>query len=224
MRRKVISKYTAVLKYFLMIPLVLLAGKWGREDIWCTHHTFSLISRFEGFFTKAYICPAGAPTIGYGQVLKDHEIALINAELTQQQAFELLKLDLITGNDIRPYLIDPEALEPHQLDAITSLTYNIGHPDIGYSRLIQHINKNNLEAAYDFFAPWRKVADKILPGLAKRRLAELMVFVNRSFDPKSDVLPSGQWVIPFKYTYESWKLLKKLDLEWQPKLLMNINI
>jgi hypothetical protein len=100
-RRKVISKYTDVPKYFLLIPLVLLAGKWGREDIWCTHHTLSLISRFEGFFTKAYICPAGAPTMGYGHVLKDHEIALINAELTQQQAFELLKLDLITGNDIR---------------------------------------------------------------------------------------------------------------------------
>lgn len=204
-------KYTSLFQSLLLIPFTFLMGKWAREDIWCMHHTLSLISRFEGYFPKMYICPAGAPTIGYGHVLGNQEAFLTKAELTHVQALELLKLDLVRGNDIRPYLVDPEALAPHQLDALTSLTYNMGHPDIGYSRLIQHINANKIEEAYDFFAPWRKIEDKILPGLAKRRLAELMVFANRPFDPKSNFLPSEQWGLPLKYTDESWILLKEID-------------
>lgn len=211
MPNKIIKKQTSLFQYLLLIPFTFLMGKWAREDIWCMHHTLSLISRFEGYFPKMYICPAGYPTIGYGHVLGNHEIDLIHAELTQHQAFELLKLDLVRGNDIRPYLIDPEALAPHQLDALTSLTYNMGHPDIGYSRLIQHINANKIEEAYDFFAPWRKVEDKIFPGLAKRRLVELMVFANRPFDPKSNLLPSEQWKLPLRYTDESWIVLRELD-------------
>lgn len=180
------------------------------DDAWCTHHTLSLISRFEGFFPKAYRCPAGVPTVGYGHVLEDGE-TFSDIHLTQEQALELLRSDLISANDIRPYLTDLDRLAPHQLDALTSLTYNMGHPEIGRSLLIKHINANQIEAAYDFFAPWRGINDKIVPGLAKRRLVELMVFANRPFDPKSKLLPSQQWGISLKYTDENWKMLKKID-------------
>lgn len=196
----------------MLIPIVFLVTQWDRKDHWCTNQTLSLISRFEGFFPKAYLCPAGVPTIGFGHVVEDGE-SFEKENLTQDQALELLRSDLVSANDIRPYLKNPYGLEPHQLDAITSLTYNMGHPEIGRSFLIKHINENNIEAAYDFFAPWRGIKDRIVPGLAKRRLVELMVFANRSFDPKSSLLPSIQWGISLKYTDENWKILRKIDKE-----------
>jgi lysozyme len=153
-------------RFFLLIPIVLLASKWGTKDHWCTHQTLSLISQFEGFFPKTYRCPAGVPTVGYGHVIADREQFL--EDLTQDQALELLQDDLISANDIRPYLTDPDGLEPHQLDALTSLTYNMGYPEIGRSLLVKHINEGRIDASYDFFAPWRGgVEDKILPGLSK---------------------------------------------------------
>ena len=194
------------------------ASKWGERDRWCTNQTLSLISRFEGFFPKAYLCPAGVPTIGFGHVVEDNE-NFSGIHLAQDEALELLRSDLVSANDIRPYLKDPDSLAPHQLDAITSLTYNMGHPEIGRSFLIKHINENNIEAAYDFFAPWRGIGDKIVPGLAKRRLVELMVFANRSLDPKSNLLPRAQWGIPLKYTDENWKMLKKIDAKSASGLL-----
>ena len=204
-------------RFFLLIPIVLLASKWGTKDHWCTHQTLSLISQFEGFFSQTYLCPAGCPTIGYGHVVEDRES--FSEDLTQDQAWELLQDDLISANDIRPYLTDPDGLEPHQLDALTSLTYNMGYPEISRSLLVKHINEGRIEACYDFFAPWRGVEDKILPGLAKRRLVELMVFANRPFDPKSNLLPSEQWGASLKYTDENWKMLKKIDKKSRSNLL-----
>lgn len=209
-QHKTVKKYINMLRYCLLVLLTLVAGKWGREEAWCTHHTLSLISQFEGFVSKAYRCPAGVPTVGYGHVVEKGE-SFSDMDLTQDQALELLRSDLISANDIRPYLISPDSLKPHELDAITSLTYNMGYPEIGRSLLIKHINENNIEAAYDFFAPWRGINDKIIPGLIKRRLVELMVFANRSFDPKSRLLPSEQWGILLKYTDENWTILRKID-------------
>jgi lysozyme len=215
-----LRKSTPLIKFFLLIPFVWLASKWEREgDHWCTHQTLSLIAEFEGFFPKTYLCPAGYPTIGYGHLLLDHERFLIDAELTRHQAIELLRSDLIFAYDIRPYLSDPDRLEPHQLDALTSLTYNLGYPEISRSLLVKHINENKIEAAYDFFAPWRGINDKVIAGLVKRRLAELMVFANRAFDPESDLLPSEQWGIPLKHTDENWKILKKIDAKSGSELL-----
>ncbi len=194
-----LNNHTALFRFFLLIPFVWFASKWGEDDHWCTNQTLSLISRFEGFFSKTYLCPAGVSTIGFGHVVEDGE-NFSGIHLAQDEALKLLRSDLISANDIRPYLKNPDSLEPHQLDAITSLTYNMGHPEIGRSLLVKHINENNIEAAYDFFAPWRGINDKVIPGLAKRRLVELMVFANRPFDPKSSLLPSVQWDIPLKYT------------------------
>lgn len=207
-----------IFRFFLLVPIVFLASKWGREDRWCTHHTLSLITQFEGFLPKTYRCPAGVPTVGYGHVLEDGEI-FSDIHLTQDQALELLRSDLISANDIRPYLSDLDRVAPHQLDALTSLTYNMGYPEIGRSLLVKHINANQIEAAYDYFAPWRGINDKIIPGLAKRRLVELMVFANRPFDPKSNLLPSEQWGIPLKYTDENWKMLKDIDSKSESSLL-----
>ncbi len=140
-----LNNHTTLFRFFLLIPFVWFASKWGEDDHWCTNQTLSLISRFEGFFSKTYLCPAGVSTIGFGHVVEDGE-NFSGIHLAQDEALKLLRSDLISANDIRPYLKNPDSLEPHQLDAITSLTYNMGHPEIGRSLLVKHINENNIEA------------------------------------------------------------------------------
>jgi lysozyme len=201
------------LKFLTLIGLTLLLPKafYKRLDSnWCTDHTLSLIARLEGFYPKTYKCQAGCLTIGFGHIVEKGE-NFSKKKLTKEQAFKILESDLITSNDIFPHLENPEMLEPHQIDALISFTYNLGAPEASRSWLIKAINEGNIKQAYDFFAPWSNVNDKKSPGIAKRRLVETMVFANRPFDPNSPLLPSQQWGIPMAHTDEIWKLLKKID-------------
>lgn len=179
---------------------------------WCTDHTLSLIARLEGFYPKTYRCQAGCLTIGFGHLVEKGE-NFSKKKITQEQAFKMLESDLTCTNDIFPHLENPELLDPHQIDALVSLTYNLGSPEISRSFLVKSINEGNLKQAYDFFAPWVNINNKKSPGLAKRRLVELMIFANRPFDPNSHLLPSEQWGIPLTYTDEIWTLLKKIDID-----------
>ncbi|MDD2978221.1 MAG: lysozyme, partial [Aquabacterium sp.] len=52
-----------------------------------------LIRSFEKFEPKAYICPAGKLTIGYGHVIKASEPHLRSKTLTQGEAEALLRDD-----------------------------------------------------------------------------------------------------------------------------------
>lgn len=203
------------LKFLALIGMTLILHKafYKRLDPnWCTDHTLSLIARLEGFYPKPYRCQAGCLTIGFGHIVEKGE-NFSKKKLTQEQAFKILESDLITSNDIFPHLENPEMLEPHQLDALISFTYNLGAPEASRSRLVKAINEVNIKQAYDFFAPWSNVNDKKSPGIAKRRLVETMVFANRPLDPNSPLLPSQQWGIPMVHTDEIWMLLKKLDAE-----------
>jgi len=53
-----------------------------------------LIKEFEGFSAKAYICPAGKATIGYGHVVLPSEKHLLTGSITNEEAERLLKSDL----------------------------------------------------------------------------------------------------------------------------------
>lgn len=201
------------IKFIILIIVTLSLHKafYKRLDInWYTEHTLSLIARLEGFYSNPYICPAGFFTIGFGHIVEEGE-NFLNAKLTSDEAFKMLETDLGRVNNILFYLETPELLRPHQLDALISLSYNLGVPEISRSFLIKSINQGDLEKAYDFFAPWKNINNKPSSGLAKRRLIELMVFADRSFDPNSHLLPSEQWGIPLKYTDENWMFLKSFD-------------
>jgi lysozyme len=53
-----------------------------------------LVKQHEGFRAKAYICPAGKLTIGYGHVILKNEGHLKTAVLDTEQAEETLKSDM----------------------------------------------------------------------------------------------------------------------------------
>jgi lysozyme len=56
-----------------------------------TSEGITLIKKYEGFFPKKYICPAGYRTIGYGHIIKDKED--LN-EVSEDEAEALLRKDI----------------------------------------------------------------------------------------------------------------------------------
>ena len=133
----------------------------------------NLITQFEGFSAKAYLCPAGYLTIGYGQRIPDEYSEQI---LTKAKALEMLEgMCNILVNKIA-ILITVEITQ-NMLDAIISLCYNIGIGAFAKSTLLKKLNNSDFTGAANEFLRWDKAGGKVLPGLSRRRKAEYDLFV-----------------------------------------------
>ena len=127
----------------------------------------NLIKEFEGFRAKAYKCPAGVWTIGYGHtrgVTPDMTISMAEAET-------LLKQDAGWAEIVVNKYVEVE-LTQNQYDALVSLVYNIGEGNFRTSTVLKELNKRNYEEAREAFKLWNKANGKTLPGLTRRRKAE----------------------------------------------------
>jgi lysozyme len=198
---------------------ILLVSAWGDRDPFCSHATLSLIAQLEGFYSKVYRCPGGYLTIGFGHMVRSEDPISHDTELTKEDAFGMLYKEIVNCCDIRIHLNAPQLLSRNQLDALLSLSLNVGRDTLAYSTLVKLVNEGKFHEACDQFLVWRKIEDKIFPGLVKRRLAEAMVFMNRPLDPKSNLLPSEQWGLPLKNIDENWKFLKRIEKQYGCDLL-----
>lgn len=126
-----------------------------------------LIKKYEGLRLKAYKCPAGVWTVGYGHTRG----VTSSTEISQSMA------DLFLLDDIRP-------LERHinklginfrqgQFDAIVSFLFNLGEGNFNKSTLKKKIlaGGNDEDIAAEF-KKWNKAGGKVLDGLTKRREEE----------------------------------------------------
>lgn len=131
-----------------------------------------LIKSFEGCVLKAYKCPAGVWTIGYGHTagVKEGDI------ISKKQAEELLKQDLKQFETYVNNLVTVE-LNQYQFDALVSFCYNIGPGNLKSSTLLKLLNKWDYEGAAEQFDRWVKAGDKKLAGLVRRRAAEKELFL-----------------------------------------------
>ena len=131
-----------------------------------------LVKGFEGFSPKAYLCPAGVPTIGYGHtgnVRPDDTI-------TPEEAESLLEKDLAKFDaGIKKSVKVP--LNENQLAALTSFACNVGLGAFNNSTLLKQLNEGHYELAADQLLRWTKAAGKELKGLVRRRAAERAVFL-----------------------------------------------
>ncbi len=143
------------------------------------HHSVSdaglaLIKQFEGFSAKAYICPAGYPTIGYGHMIKAGE-SFPAEGISGQQAENLLKTDVkIAEINVNQLVIVP--LAQCQFDALVSLVYNIGGHAFEKSTLLSFLNAGEYEKAAREFGRWIYSNGRQLEGLIRRRAAETLLF------------------------------------------------
>jgi lysozyme len=133
----------------------------------------ALIRQFEGYRSRAYRCPAGKWTIGYG-----HTAGVKAGDVwTQEQADRALEQDI--GKYRKAVLIAcPDLIDhPNRLAACISLAYNIGTGAFAGSSVARHINKGDSRAAADAFLLWVNAGGKKLEGLVRRRQAEQAVFL-----------------------------------------------
>ena len=131
----------------------------------------ALIKEFEGLRLKAYKCPGGVWTIGYGHTAGVKPGMVI----TENQAEEYLKADLIA---FEKYLNGLGlALNQNQFDALISFIYNVGTGNFSSSTLLRKIKLNPQDnSIIDEFLKWVYSKGRVLPGLQRRRLAEMKLY------------------------------------------------
>ncbi len=122
------------------------------------------IKGFEGLRLKAYKCPAGMLTIGYGHtkgVKEGQAISIAQAEV-------LLKGDvLICEKQINGLGL---SLTQGQFDTLVDFDFNIGYEKLANSTLLKLIRgKADTETVQEELKKWCHSKGKVLDGLVERR-------------------------------------------------------
>jgi len=130
----------------------------------------ALVKQFEGFEAKAYKCPAGVWTIGYGHTLNVRP----NDVITEAQASALLEEEL-QDYAAKVAKIVPSANQ-NQFDALVSFAYNLGVNALGTSTLLKKHLAGDYKGAQAEFLRWDKAVGKVLAGLTKRRHQESSLY------------------------------------------------
>lgn len=126
------------------------------------------IKQFEGLMLKAYKCPAGVWTVGYGNT----SMAKRNPTITKEQAELFLASDIAAVENALNKMELPEMTQG-QWDAIVDFCFNIGVGDFKTSTLLKKIRANIKDETIPFeFKRWVFSKGKKLPGLVTRRAWE----------------------------------------------------
>ena len=158
-----------------------------------------LMHKFEGMRNRPYLCPAHIHTIGYGHVLYQEQIRLpvvrvpnkhtsmIRKEMplkaednrvwTQSEIDELFKADVASFERGVLRLVPGVVGRQGSFDALVSFAFNAGLGNLQRSTIRMKANRGDWEGAAEAFMAWTKGGGKVLPGLVKRRQAEIALFL-----------------------------------------------
>lgn len=136
-----------------------------------------LIHRFEGFREAPYLCPGGVATIGYGSTRYPDgtHVNLTDTPITRERADDIMRATLVQYEDAVNRYVRVTLSQP-QFDALTDFCYNAGAKNLLNSTLLRKLNDGDYAGAANEFERWVYAADKILPGLVRRRMAEKALF------------------------------------------------
>jgi lysozyme len=129
-----------------------------------------LIKRFESLRLKAYYCPAGVLTIGYGHT--DPEVR-IGQTMHPDAAEYLLELDATKASRALKGL----RLTQNQFDALVSFVFNLGAGAFRTSTIRRLLVDGLYGQAADQFPRWVHAGGRKLAGLVIRRDAERTLFL-----------------------------------------------
>lgn len=147
---------------------------------------YDLIKQFEGFRSKAYLCPAGILTIGYGHTGVD---VLPGMRISEAQADELLRKDVARFAAMVAKALTTKVSQG-QFDALVSFCFNTGPGKAGVkdglislkngnpSSLLRKTNAGDKLGAAAEFDKWTKANGQELRGLVARRDAEQRLYLS----------------------------------------------
>lgn len=133
-----------------------------------------IIKSFEGLSLKAYRCPAGVLTIGYGHTGADVKE---NSIITEKYALKLLRKDIKGAEkEVRKYKrAYYKSMTRNQFSALVSFTFNCGS---GNLKLLTDNGRRDLGTIATKMLLYNKANGKTLDGLVRRRQAEYNLFVS----------------------------------------------
>lgn len=140
----------------------------------------SLIKSFEGCRLKAYKCPAGVWTIGYGHTAGVKE----GDTITQEQADEYLRNDLAKYEKAVQNYDTIYHFNQNQFDALVSFTYNCG---TGNLKNLTQDGKRAIAQISVKILLYNKAGGVVLRGLQRRRAAEKELFDTPIESNKTDM-------------------------------------
>lgn len=161
--------------------------------------TLAIITAFEGCRLTAYVCPAGAWTIGWGTTRLIDRPVQHGDQITQQMADELLQNDVeLRGRQLLALLPMAQQWPANRIAALISWAYNVGISAVEHSTLrARLLNREDPAAVIREELPrWNKVGDKKLEGLTRRRAAEVQLFLGQSSPAAVPRATSGGVRIP----------------------------
>jgi len=156
--------------------------------------------RFEGCRNKPYLCPAHIWTIGYGHVLYQEQIKLPMARVEGKEIPMIRKemplkpednrvwskeeIEKLFADDVASFergvlrLVPGVVGRQGAFDALVSISFNFGLGNLQRSTIRMKANRGDWEGAAEAFMAWTKGGGKVLPGLVKRREAEIALFLS----------------------------------------------
>ena len=143
-----------------------------------SQNCINLIKMFEGYKPKAYLCPAGIVTIGFGSTMyTDGRKIKLGDTINEQQANELLMWELKN----KAIALHGLNLNQNQFDSCLSFIFNLGIGAFAKSTLKKKILLNPNDATIKAeFMKWNKarVGGQLieLKGLTRRRIAEAELY------------------------------------------------
>lgn len=127
----------------------------------------TLIRRFEGLRLRAYFCPAGVLTCGYGSTGPDIKP---DTTWTKEQAEARMARDATTFAAATRKLCPGQSGD--SLAALADFAYNLGATRLAGSTLRRKVNAGDMQGARAELRKWVRGGGKVLPGLVLRREAE----------------------------------------------------
>lgn len=137
-----------------------------------------MIAVFEGFRPEAYRDQAGVWTIGYGHT----KGVAAGDRISHEAAREMLEQEIAEFRAAVEKAVSAPAL-PHEIDAFTSLAFNIGATAFAGSTALKRFNAGDREGAADALLWWDKITDpttgkkRVSNGLRRRRQMERSLFL-----------------------------------------------
>ena len=152
---------------------------------------FNEIAASEGFRAEPYLDSAGIPTIGKGTTFYEdgRPVTLQDAPITEDRANQLLKFYVGTVEEkLRNAYPKMQDMNPNEIDAIMSFTYNVGANFVdapsGFETMQKGLNTGDTKVISDAFKLYNKHINKddpegplvISEGLTTRRKNEENLF------------------------------------------------
>jgi len=150
------------------------------------------IAESEGLRLKAYRCPAGVWTIGWGET----DGVRPGDTCTKEQADRWLLEDVTDRAKAIRRMCTVEPSE-NELGALVSLAYNIGLEGLRRSTVLRQHNAGNRQAAARAFGLWNKARNQrtgqleVLDGLTARRAREAALYLTPDDPADAGTMPQA---------------------------------